>query len=78
MKTSIVLTAVITLLLIAPLASCTEKKQESSTMDKKPFGKTPDGTEVFLYTLQNKNGMQAVISNYGGTVVSLFVPDRNG
>ena len=47
-------------------------------MDKKSFGKTADGTEVFLYTLRNKNGMEAVISNYGGTVVSLRVPDREG
>ncbi|MBF8295683.1 MAG: galM2, partial [Bacteroidetes bacterium] len=47
-------------------------------MEKTFFGKTPDGTEVFLYTLQNNNGMEALITNYGGTVVSLLVPDRDG
>jgi aldose 1-epimerase len=31
-----------------------------------------------VYTLANANGMQAKILNYGGTVVSLLVPDRNG
>ena len=47
-------------------------------MTKRSFGKTPDGTESFLYTLGNKNGMEARITNYGGIVVSLMVRDRNG
>ena len=47
-------------------------------MEKISFGKTTEGTEVFLYTLHNKNGMEARITNYGGIVVSLLVPDRNG
>ncbi len=42
------------------------------------FGKTADGTEVFLYTLKNRAGMEAKITNYGGLVVSLRVADRNG
>ena len=47
-------------------------------MDKRLFGKTPGGEEVWLYTLSNKNGMKAEIINYGGIVVSLYVPDRDG
>ena len=47
-------------------------------MTRQSFGKTPDGTEVFLYTLGNKNGMEARITNYGGIVVSMLVRDRNG
>jgi aldose 1-epimerase len=47
-------------------------------MDKTSFGKTPDGTEVFLYSLRNGKGMEALITNFGGTVVSLRVPDREG
>lgn len=43
-----------------------------------PFGKTPGGTPVSLYTLSNTRGMEAKITNYGGIVVSLKVPDRNG
>ncbi len=47
-------------------------------LDKKPFGKTADGTEVFLYTLKNKAGMQVQISDFGGVVYSLTAPDRKG
>jgi aldose 1-epimerase len=42
------------------------------------FGKMTDGTPVDLYTLTNANGVVVKISNYGGIVVSLMVPDRNG
>jgi len=42
------------------------------------FGKTKDGREAHLYTLSNKSGMQVIISDFGGTVVSIKVPDRNG
>ena len=47
-------------------------------IQKAPFGKTSDGKDVQLYTLTNKNGLEASISTYGGTLVSLKVPDRNG
>ncbi len=40
------------------------------------FG-TADGQSVELFTLSNTNGMEAKITNYGGTVVSLTAPDRN-
>jgi aldose 1-epimerase len=43
-----------------------------------PFGKAPDGTEVDLYLLTNRHGLVATITNYGGIVVSLLVPDREG
>jgi aldose 1-epimerase len=42
------------------------------------FGKTKDGKAVDLYTLTNKNGLIAKITNYGGIVTELHVPDRNG
>jgi aldose 1-epimerase len=42
------------------------------------FGKSPDGQPVQVYTLTNSQGMEARITNYGGTVVSLTTPDRNG
>lgn len=47
-------------------------------MENRLFGKTPGGEEAWLYTLKNKNGMKAEITNYGGIVVSLHVPDKNG
>jgi len=47
-------------------------------MTKKLFDRTPDGKEVYLFTIGNKNGLTAEIINYGGIVVSLYVPDKNG
>jgi len=48
------------------------------SIKKQAFGKTADGTPVDLYTLTNVNGLEAKISNYGGTLVSLMAPDRDG
>jgi aldose 1-epimerase len=45
---------------------------------KQPFGKTADQRPVDLYTLSNAHGLEARIMTYGGIVVSLKVPDRNG
>jgi aldose 1-epimerase len=45
---------------------------------KGPFGSLPNGTEVALYTLVNDRGMKAAITTYGGIVVSLHIPDREG
>src|SRR5918994_7618512 len=42
------------------------------------FGQMPDGGNVALYTLANEHGVEARIMNYGGTLVSLRAPDRNG
>jgi aldose 1-epimerase len=49
-----------------------------SAPDKRPFGKTPSGEAVDLYTLTNGKGVEATISTYGGVIVSLKVPDRSG
>lgn len=43
-----------------------------------PFGEMPDGSPVSLYTLTNANGLVAKITNYGGIVTELHVPDRHG
>lgn len=47
-------------------------------MLKKLFGKTQEGVEVYLFTIENSNGMKAEIINYGGIIVSLLVPDKDG
>lgn len=52
--------------------------QQHDSTTKKPFGKTPDGQSADLYVLTNKNGAEVSITNYGGAVVSIKVPDRNG
>jgi aldose 1-epimerase len=43
---------------------------------KRLFGYTPDGEEVYNFTLRNINGIAVDIINYGGIVRSLIVPDR--
>src|SRR5947199_4530327 len=50
---------------------------EKVTLKVERFG-TADGKEVSLYTLTNRNGVEAKITNFGGILVSLKVPDRNG
>ena len=47
-------------------------------MQKRSFGVTKDGQEVFLFSLENKNGVKAEVTNYGANLVNLFVPDKNG
>ena len=47
-------------------------------VSKAPWGTTPEGEKVDLYTLTNAHGMKATITNYGGILVSLEVPDRDG
>ncbi len=37
-----------------------------------------DGKRVGLYILKNKNGLELSVTNFGGRVVELFAPDRNG
>ena len=51
--------------------------EAKTTVTKQPFGKTSDGTPVDIYTLSDGT-MEARIMTYGGIVVSLKVPDRNG
>lgn len=42
------------------------------------FGMTDDGIAIERYTLAHSNGLEASIMTYGGTLLSLIVPDRNG
>jgi branched-chain amino acid aminotransferase len=51
---------------------------EKYVIKKDPFGVTPDGRAVDLYTLSNASGTEVRVTNYGGIIVSLIVPDRNG
>ncbi|MGV8878350.1 MAG: aldose epimerase family protein [Sphingobacteriaceae bacterium] len=49
-----------------------------SSPHRKDFQASLQGKPVDLYTLRNKNGVLASITNYGGRLVSLMVPDKNG
>ena len=50
----------------------------AQSVTKESFGKTAEGENVDLYTLTNVHGVEAKITNYGGIVVSMKVPDRSG
>lgn len=58
---------------------CLRKNKEPVKMSVKvePFGKA-DGQDVDIVTLANSKGLTARITNYGGIIVSLETPDRNG
>src|SRR6266581_9513825 len=77
MKRWMMLTIFTGALLMTTLSPVGAKSQPGSTT-KKSFGKTPDGQPIDLYVLTNKSGAEVSITNYGGAVVSLKVPDRNG
>lgn len=55
----------------------TPEKIPTLEISKNAFGATPDGP-ADLYTLKNKNGMEVRITNYGGIITHLWVPDKNG
>src|SRR3712207_3704139 len=64
-------------------AQQTEKKDTMQTRtavlpDPKNYQQTIDGKATDLYRLRNGRGITAYITNYGGRVVSLLVPDKNG
>src|SRR5690625_204512 len=50
----------------------------SLSVQKTEFGQLKDGTTIYNYELTNRNGMSVDIINYGGTVRSIVVPDKNG
>src|SRR5690242_18845878 len=65
-------------LVAAGLSGCASTSHSRDQISQKPFGQTKDDTPVTLFTLRNIRGAEARISNYGGLVISLKVPDRNG
>jgi aldose 1-epimerase len=60
-----------------PSPSDTPARREA-TVDKAPFGQLPGGGSVDVFTLTNASGLEARIITYGGIIISLRVPDRNG
>ena len=48
------------------------------TLRSELFGATPDGATVLIYTLANSHGMTVKITEFGGIITELWVPDRHG
>jgi aldose 1-epimerase len=77
-KATVFVTAIALAFLGAAVVRPYPGAEADSKMEKQGFGKTQDGTPVDLYVLTNRHGAEAAISNYGGTLVALKVPDRSG
>ncbi len=71
-------TVVAALAVVAIVFALGRYQQAEGKMRKQAFGKMADGRQADLYVLTNKNGMEVAITNFGGAVVSVKVPDRNG
>ncbi|MEI6178884.1 MAG: aldose epimerase family protein [Verrucomicrobiota bacterium] len=71
-------------LLISMLAIGFLACQQESAMAKDTdvqediYGSMPDGTKVKIFTLTNKNGLQAKVTEYGAILVSMDTPDKDG
>lgn len=66
----------------ALMSSCAQKDAEpqltKSGLDPEKFVAERDGKPTALYTLTNQNGMEVCVTNFGGRIVSVMAPDRDG
>lgn len=65
------------------MTACNSKKEDNASnqkagIEKATYGNLPDGQTADLFTLRNANGMTAKITNYGGIITELVVPDKDG
>jgi aldose 1-epimerase len=64
------------------LTACGPQQKEStltlSGLDVNNFKSEYNGKKTDLYVLKNANGMEVCVTNFGGRIVSIMVPDRNG
>jgi aldose 1-epimerase len=67
-----------TCLLLFSKAGNAQETTALSGLKPSDFTAELEGKQVALYILKNKNGQEACITNYGGRVVSLMTPDKNG
>jgi len=75
------------ILAVVILQSCSTNNNQSKNilsdtshliMKRQDFQKDVDGKKVDLFTLKNKNGMTVQITNFGGRIVTILVPDKKG
>ena len=53
-------------------------KMNLSGLNPKDFQTEIDGKMTDLYILKNKNGYEVAVTNYGGSLVAIMVPDKDG
>ena len=64
----------------ALLASCSQQPQSNLTvsgLDPENFVSEVNGKPTSLFTIKNANGVEVCITNFGGRIVSIMVPDKN-
>ncbi|WP_319505666.1 aldose epimerase family protein [Bacteroides graminisolvens] len=77
MKKNLILMGIAALM----ISSCSNQPKSETTLsglDPKAFETKVNDHSVNLYTLKNKNGMEVCITNFGGRIVSVMAPDKNG
>ena len=75
------MSAFLALTLLSSACNDSDKQNEMPDLplvDVSGFQTELNGKSVYLYTLRNKNGVACQITNFGGRVISLFIPDRKG
>lgn len=66
---------------LTALTACKTNEAPQTTLsglDPQNFVGEYEGKPTALYTLKNANGMEVCVTNFGGRIVSIMVPDRNG
>lgn len=77
MKNSFLLAGIAALM----LSACNNKPAQELTLsglNPVNFQTEVNNAKTGLYTLKNKSGMEVCITNFGGRIVSIMVPDKNG
>ncbi|MBN2214800.1 MAG: galactose mutarotase [Bacteroidales bacterium] len=70
---------IVSVMILILVTSCkSESKFKFIPLDKAEYETTIDGKKVGLFNLENKNGLTVQITNYGGRIAALWVPDRDG
>ena len=69
------------LLCAALTAACAGGPQDGPTLsglNRSDFQSEADGKKTDLFVLKNDNGMEVCVTNFGGRIVSVMVPGRDG
>lgn len=76
---------IVLLLVVITVVACTNNKQETNTelatlsgIKRSDFQSSLNGDSIDFFVLSNANGVEVSITNYGGRIVSVMVPDRDG
>lgn len=56
----------------------TSETEDICGLKREDFQTTIDGKDTDLYILKNKQGNEVAITNYGGAIIAIMVPDKNG